>query len=226
MTPTPTSAAPAQQPSALPIVALVLGCLGCVPLLGCIGAVLGVVGIIAALRNPAFGRLGMSIGATVAGVVWLSGLTLIAVPNFIRFQSRSKQSECKTNLKGAYTAERLWFAEHDAYATEPETVGFKPERGNRYLYRLGAGRDEVIEADKGRFPEIDNGALDAALHKHVAQIGITGKCPDCSITIGCAGNVDGDDELDVWSISTVARGNIPAGTPYNHFNDVTGEASE
>lgn len=225
MTPTPQAPA-AAQPSALPIVALVLGLLGCVPLLGCVGAVLGLIGVIAAVRNPAFGRIGFSVGALVAGLGWMVLMAGIAVPNFIRFQSRSKQSECRTNLKAAITAERAWFAEHDAYEVDPQTVGFVPEHGNRYLYRLGNGAEQVIVADAQRHPEVDNVKLDAAIRRYVPQVGVTGHCPDCSITIACAGNIDSDDELDVWSISSTDRGTVLANLPHNDFSDVTGEPGE
>jgi hypothetical protein len=226
MTPNAQPLPQVQKPSALPIVAIVLACLGCVPLLGCTGAILGLVGIIAAVRNPAFGRLGLSIGAVGVGSMWIVVLGLIAVPNFMRFQARSKQSECKTNLKAAYTAERMWFADHDAYDTDPKRVGFNPEGGNRYLYRLGAGPNAVIAADNVRHPEVDNAALEAAVREHVPQLGVIGQCPQCEITIVCAGNIDSDGALDVWSISTAQRGNTPAGSLMNHYNDVTDEKGE
>ncbi len=37
-------------------------------------------------------------------------LAAIAIPNFVRFQARSKQSEAKVNLKSAFTAEKAYFA--------------------------------------------------------------------------------------------------------------------
>src|SRR5438876_8020394 len=61
-------------------------------------------------------------------------LAAIAIPNFIKFQARSKQSEAKTNLKAIFTAEKSWFGEHDSYGSFG-TVGYNPERGNRYWYQ-------------------------------------------------------------------------------------------
>src|SRR5450432_1536608 len=60
-------------------------------------------------------------------------LAAIAIPNFLKFQARAKQSEAKTNLKGIFTAEKSWYGEHDTYDNF-STAGFKPERGNRYWY--------------------------------------------------------------------------------------------
>ena len=66
-------------------------------------------------------------------------LAAIAIPNFIKFQARSKQSEAKSNLKGVFTAQKSWFQEKDAYSPNVGHIGFSPERGNRYSYRLAAG---------------------------------------------------------------------------------------
>jgi type IV pilus assembly protein PilA len=97
-------------------------------------------------------------------------LAAIAIPNFIRFQARSKQSEAKTNLKGIFTGQRSYFGERDTYSNFINNIGFAPERGNRYMYRLAAacGNPEVrgntaianatpnsidcIEVDLGRYP--------------------------------------------------------------------------
>jgi type IV pilus assembly protein PilA len=64
-------------------------------------------------------------------------LAAIAIPNFIRFQARSKQSEAKTNLKAIFTGEKSRFGERDAYSNFLGDIGFSPERGNRYSFDLG-----------------------------------------------------------------------------------------
>jgi len=44
-------------------------------------------------------------------------LAAIAIPNFVKFQCRSKQSEAKTSLKAIFTAEEAYRAEYDVYST-------------------------------------------------------------------------------------------------------------
>jgi type IV pilus assembly protein PilA len=68
-------------------------------------------------------------------------LAAIAIPNFIKFQARSKQGEARANLKGYYTAEKAFYQNQDAYNADMSIIGFSPERGNRYTYWLGAGTD-------------------------------------------------------------------------------------
>ena len=65
-------------------------------------------------------------------------LSAIAIPNFMRFQARSKQSEAKTNLKAVFTGQKARFGERDAFSVALGDIGFSPERGNRYSYDLGA----------------------------------------------------------------------------------------
>src|SRR5262249_18898306 len=66
-------------------------------------------------------------------------LAAIAIPNFIKFQARSKQSEAKANLKAIFTAQKAFFQEKDRFSTLTGEVGFEPERNNRYAYFLAPG---------------------------------------------------------------------------------------
>src|SRR5260221_13848475 len=59
-------------------------------------------------------------------------LAAIAIPNFIKFQARSKQSEAKANLNAAFTAEKAYIQEKDKHEVLINIVGFSPERNNRY----------------------------------------------------------------------------------------------
>lgn len=162
----------------------------------------------------------------VASLCCISMLAAIAVPNFVKFQARSKQSEAKMNLKGAFMAEKSWFAERDTYSESFAEMGFIPERGNRYMYVVSPSADasSKIDADGKHSP--DNPALLAAIPASLlADTGVQGKCPDaCHITVVAVGNVDNDPDVDLWSVSTEARTidgtPVPAGQPYNHRSDI------
>jgi type IV pilus assembly protein PilA len=72
-------------------------------------------------------------------------LAAIAIPNFIKFQARSKAGEAKANLKGLFTAEKAHYQENETFGcafiggtSSCPSVGFSPERGNRYALTLGA----------------------------------------------------------------------------------------
>jgi type IV pilus assembly protein PilA len=63
-------------------------------------------------------------------------LAALAIPNFIKFQARSRQSEAKSNLKALFTAQKSYYGDKLAYCSSMDTIGFSPERGNRYLYTM------------------------------------------------------------------------------------------
>ncbi len=183
------------------------------------------------------------IGAVVLTVPCIGILAAIAIPNFIRFQSRAKQSECRTNLKSWYTGQRAYQFE-GGLSLSVDRVGFVPERGNRYAYFAGPGPIEERSGLDARHGEdavgfgVDTFKFQGAqpitleqLPPDVAStVGFSGtQCPegpDCGITMACAGNIDRDDTLDVWSISTVERTGPDGerympGEPVHHVNDVT-----
>jgi len=149
-------------------------------------------------------------------------LAAIAIPNFIKFQARSKQSEAKANLKAAYTS-------------EIGEVGFSPMPGNRYMYSFstegelseaGGAKGSGVKADSKKFPTIDNEAIEKGVPQEIwADSGLEGECPKaCSITIVAAGNIDNDETIDVWTVSTKDRVidgvSVPAGMPHNNVNDL------
>lgn len=72
-------------------------------------------------------------------------LAAIAVPNFVKFQCRSKQSEAKGNLKALFVAEEVHRAEVDAYDDDVATIGFTP-RGEQLRYTY-----TIVEATKDTF---------------------------------------------------------------------------
>ena len=172
-------------------------------------------------------------------------LAAIAIPNFIKFQARSKQSEAKANLKAMYTAEKAYFQEKDTYSEVVGKIGFAPERGNRYSYQLNGSASTLdnrtsttpstatnangISVDTFRYSETSNPALPGAspctaTGNVVVVTGVTG-----NFTGAAVGNVDNDATLDQWSISSDSRdlnscldvgSNVPSGEPANDNNDV------
>lgn len=65
-------------------------------------------------------------------------LSAVAVPNFKKYQAKSKISEAKLQLSALYTAEQAFFSDYNIYANCLQYMGFDPsgEVGNRY-YAIG-----------------------------------------------------------------------------------------
>jgi type IV pilus assembly protein PilA len=143
-------------------------------------------------------------------------VSAIAIPNFIKFQARAKQAECKTNLKAWYTAQKAHYNSASAYDPAPWKVGFVPERGNRYAYFAGEGPIEsrseatlepatsavAVDVDRFKYPNMRTLSTSDLPRDVASRLGLSGSCPNCNITMACAGNVDNDEVLDVWLIST------------------------
>lgn len=222
MNPNPTNAP--VQPAVLPVVALVLGVLGfCIPPLFLIAIVLAIVSLVKASEPAYAARKTLAIITLVLGFVYVpvvGVLAAIAIPNFIKFQARSKQSECKANLKAAYQAQKAYFAEKETYGSTAEEIGFSPQPRNRYNYRVGP--ESLIPATLTTTPVQE---LEAGYPPGLTElVGSHGACPDkCVVTMACAGNVDNDPFIDVWSISTEQRAIngevVPAGVPFCEADD-------
>jgi len=177
-------------------------------------------------------------------------LSAIAIPNFMRFQARSKQSEAKTNLKALYTAQKAYFGEKDRYLNNFRTVGFEPEAGNRYSYGQIAGCTQVtapanrradletgcLGQDESRFPTIPSDTRAPA--SDIGVLPTEEDCPECDFTATAIGNADNDPAADTWVVTSsalpIAATNgcggdevnntayeFSGGEPFNVFNDVT-----
>ncbi len=99
------------------------------------------------LRKRGFTLIELMIVVAIIGI-----LAAIAIPNFIRFQARSKQGEAKSNLKSLFTAQRSFYQEKDRYSNAIREIGFAPERGNRYSYENGGGAAGCTWEDRSVMP--------------------------------------------------------------------------
>jgi type IV pilus assembly protein PilA len=154
-------------------------------------------------------------------------LAAIAIPNFIKFQARAKQSEAKANMKAMFTAEKAYFQEKDRYSSLVGEVGFSPERNNRYAYFLNAAPSSMVNRTgqtETVTPTTDNG-VQVDTFKYTDAIAVTANTAPTASTCGqslpgivvatattaakftgmAQGNVDSDPVLDLWSISTETR---------------------
>ena len=120
-----------------------------------------ILAIIALVRisasNGALGGKTLAIVAlcmNVAFVPMIGIMAAIAIPNFIKFQCRSKQSEAKGNLKALYIGEESFRAEQDTYSTDTTAIQFQP-RGTKIRYEY-----VVVSADKQHFIAEARGVAD------------------------------------------------------------------
>ena len=166
-------------------------------------------------------------------------LAAIAIPNFIKFQARSKQSEAKANLKAMFTAEKAYLQEKDKFSSLVGEVGFAPERNNRYAYFADTSPAFDNRVGTAASTPTTSNAIEVDVFKGYTNPAIVTALP-CSGTLGASGttftgeaqgNIDTDATFDMWTISTDSRsggatcdgapsGPIASGEPANDVNDV------
>jgi type IV pilus assembly protein PilA len=121
-------------------------------------------------------------------------LAAIAIPNFLRFQAKSKQSEAKTNLGGIFTAETSWFAENNEFGNLSQISWAPVGTSVRYKYTLGGATTlglasvTIVPADwKGADPLVTN----------------TPATNTYEFTAGATGSIDTDVQNDAWTMNDV-----------------------
>jgi type IV pilus assembly protein PilA len=168
-------------------------------------------------------------------------LAAIAIPNFIKFQARSKQSEAKANLKALFTAEKAYFQEKDKYSSLVGEIGFAPERNNRYAYYADTTGTMDNRSTTSVVTATNNSGISADAFKGYATTGsVAPTCGAAAVGVPAGGasfvgeaigNIDTDSTFDVWTMSSDSRtgtcdhtggvaGNISSGEPANDVNDV------
>lgn len=206
----------------------------------CVGWPVAVVGAVAAAVAIIRGRRKTAAMFVLTVLVGLSSsLTNGLRWGFANDYPRSKQAECRTYLKTIAHAQRQYFEQNQRFSERPAEIRFWPERGARYSYALS--RDIVFVSDVGNGADLGT-ALRAWSTKPVDDLrllttalaagftggvspGISGECPDCSFTAVCVANIDGDDDLDIWSISSIERVapngmRLLANDPHCEANDI------
>ena len=124
---------------------------------------------------------GFSLTELMIVVAIIGILAAIAIPNFLQYQAKAKQSEAKRNLVAIHTGEIAYFAEHNNYLDDFNAIGFAVTGSSqRYYYELG-------NASSGTLPP----GCTASTLDNVSPGGFKA---------AATGNIDGDSTCDVWTI--------------------------
>ena len=93
-------------------------------------------------RNEGFTLVELMVVVAIIGI-----LSVVAVPNFKKYQAKSKTAEAKLHLAAIYTAEQSFSSDYDTYGTCLEVMGYDPrtESAQRY-YATGFKTDAAAGA--------------------------------------------------------------------------------
>jgi type IV pilus assembly protein PilA len=144
-------------------------------------------------------------------------LAAIAIPNFLRYQAKSRQSEAKTNLGAIFVAQTAYFSENNRYGSFNEVGYALAGTTNRYTYRSPAplgngpsgnnnGIDRIVcsvPATCPGAPESDAAPAVPSAASSAAPVGFTASA---------VANLDSDGTIDGWSVNDV-KGGLTAAVP-------------
>ena len=124
-------------------------------------------------------------------------LAAIAIPNFMTYQAKARQSEAKVGLGGIFTSATAYFAENSTFTvTTASAIGYSPSGTPRYSfyfggntanYRFNIGATSSATCHGTNVPGVAAGGA------------LTSTASD--FTAGAIGNVDGEvATCDHWTI--------------------------
>ena len=134
--------------------------------------------------NHGFTLIELMIVVAIIGI-----LAAIAIPNFMTYQAKARQSEAKVGLGGIFTTATSFFAENGTFSvSSAAALGYSPAGSPKYSFSYAGST-------------INNGATASVCGGNTTVVAST--ATDTGFTSGAIGNIDGDTTCDEWIINDI-----------------------
>ena len=156
------------------------------------------------------GKKGFTLIELMIVVAIIGILAAIAIPNFLKFQAKSKMSEAKTNLGAIYTGQISYFGEQNSYG-DFAAINWSPSGTPRYHFSLGAWADNNA-VNRGALvanapvPSTWTANLNAALDSSGAAVSpVAPTFDNATFSAGAGGRISTQTYSDGWSINQLRQ---------------------
>ena len=134
------------------------------------------------------GERGFTLIELMIVVAIIGILAAIAIPNFMTYQAKARQSESKVGLGGIFTTAVSYFAENGTYSVAPSSLGYAPAGAPKYTFSYNGSQINTVGT--------------ATVCNGITTV-VTTNASATGFTAGARGNIDGDNSCDEWTINDV-----------------------
>ncbi len=140
-------------------------------------------------------------------------LAAIAIPNFLKYQAKSRQSEAKSNLGAVFVAETSFYGEQSRFSDFAQIGYALAGSSNRYTYRSGVfttsgggGGGSSTSANNDYIPAIVGiVAADGQGPLGITALNAPGNSLAPGFTATAVANLDNDPVIDQWHVNDIKQ---------------------
>ncbi len=159
------------------------------------------------MREKTLKTAGFSLIELMIVVAIIAILAALAIPDFLRYVTKTRQSEAKMNLGEIYVAQMAYYGEHSTFAG-----------GGEAFNKIGW---EALTRSAAKYCYLMDSALWAAARGCPSSMPSPLSSTARSFTVIAAGNIDNDAFIDVWGInnSKVLKNRVPTASGWGASGD-------